>query len=234
MKSRPLLILGTASLALCLPSLVRAELILTERITSLSTYFLYGGGDGTFPGSNSYSNGSLTSDFISEISGAESHEGYTGETTWYAGIQYQLNQQLELSSNSIVSSGSTDLHSFLAGDGYSDISGRNELQLSFTNTSAMTFSLVGAVGSESVVALERFNGSDWESVFTALGSGGFDAQGVLEVGQFRLTGLGITAATGQQQGHTAWYYDFAVVPEPSTLAAVALGGLFLLRRTKRK
>lgn len=97
MRLRLLPAFGITIAGLAVPSESSAQLVYSERITALNVNFLYGGGDGTYPGGDSLSNGSLTSGFVSQLSGQQKHEGFTGDTTWAAGIQYRVDQEVEFS-----------------------------------------------------------------------------------------------------------------------------------------
>lgn len=218
---------------LCSAAGAQAAFVLTERTTSMTVFYDFGGGGEQFPGSNSVGSTSLNSEFIHQLRGNETRSGFTEFGTWEAGYIYDINQEFQPLTNGFYGAGDVGLQSFLAGDGYSTIEGRNELTLMFDNTSTTDFRLTGAATFGAQVSLDVFDGLGWTSIYTSPGGDGFDITGTIGAGQYRIFGIGNSTAVGQMAQGEAWSFNLQAVPEPSVMAGLGLGALALMRRRRR-
>lgn len=200
----------------------------------MSVFYDFGGGGEQYPGSNSLSSTSLNSEFVNQLRGNETRSGFTEFGTWEAGYIYDLNQDFQPLSNGFYGAGDIGLHSFLAGEGYSWIEGRNELTLHFTNTSSTDFHLFGAATFGAQVSLDIFDGLGWTSIYTSPGGTGFDVSGTLVAGEYRIFGIGNSTAVGQMSQGEAYMFNLQAVPEPSAMAGLGLGAFTLLKRRRAK
>lgn len=226
----------TASFLAALSAASQAAFLLEQRTSAMDVFYEFGGGGEYHPGSNSVGSILLNGDFSLNLNGADTGSGFTEFGTWEAGVAYDLNQQFDATSTNLVGSGDIMLHSFLAGDGFSNISSGapgNQLELIFTNDTASDFTLWGAMTSEGRVDLNVATVNGWDPMYTAASMGSYAFNGHLPVGQYRLTGSSFTSATGQQSMGSSWSFNMAAVPEPATIAALAMGAAAMMRRRRR-
>lgn len=229
------------TLLAALPVASHASIILEERSSALQVFYIYGGGDNQFPGSNSVGSIELNSDYSLSMSGSEQNSGNTEFGPWEAGISYNLSQQWAETATGFTGAADTVLNSFEEGMGSSRIESNapgNELILSFTNTTATDFKLSGSLGREALVTLEKFDGFVWNPVYTAANVGGFtmssfNTVGHIDVGQYRLFANAFTTAAGDQFSQTSYNFDFQAVPEPATMAALGLAIAAMIRRRRK-
>lgn len=213
-----------------------ASIVLQERQSTLNVFYNYGSTFETYPGSNSVNSSSFAEDHIS-INGLDMNSGFTDVGFWSGGVQYDLNQQFIIQSDGFFGAGDTQLNSFVSGDMFANIDSNdpgNEQIIRFQNTLGTIYNFAGAATYSSTVRLERHVGSDWENVYTSPVNDGFSVSGFLGIGEYRIIGKGVASASGQVSQGAAWSYNFTTVPEPSSMAALAVGGLALFRRRRRR
>ena len=122
----------------------------------------------------------------------------------------------------------------VGGDGVSFISSTNRLEVAFENTAATLFDLYFIATPGSRIDLEFESSPDvWEPVLTH--PGGFDAitqQSTLAPGEYRLLAETTSATDNGFSTGGSWSFAITAVPEPSTMAllAISAAGLLAMRR----
>jgi hypothetical protein len=198
-------------------------------------------GGGLFPFSRLAAHG--FEDFDAQLEDS----GYSDEDPWFGDAQASAGQESVLSSQSVVARGWAEA---MAMDS-EGASGKSRLEVAFTVTQKGFYSLQGSFhgmagppemppegSTASGVKLRRSNGTyllDLNEFYDEYNLTLY-ASGILPPDTYTLICYSEAGAFGPMMGEASASFDVTldVTPEPATLTLLALGGLSLLRRRKRR
>ncbi|MBS0197911.1 MAG: hypothetical protein JSR77_14240 [Planctomycetes bacterium] len=209
---------------------------LSGRSSTLNFNYVYGAGGDTHSGNDSRSRSSLLATDFDDMHFSGSTSGVLpGDHPYYGGVLVDLHHTYEIMGSpaemeSISASASTQVVAGVSGAGSAvmhAVNPGNEITLSFTVQSPVAFRLHGSIALPgaspfSYVALQRFNGFNWEYVFYSAflpnGQGPFDLSGTLVPSEYRISGV-LSISAGANENYTAGYNYALEVPGIGTCIA---------------
>ena len=223
---RRVLALGCCALGVWAP--LAAGQVLTERTSKLNYNYVYGAGGDTHVGGDDRPRDTLLLADSDNAEYSNSTSGFLpGGQPYGAAVETTISYQYAITGSaqeigSIAASGTSHVAAVTTGLGsavmFSSNPG-NEIRFAFTVQRSISYRLSGtitlpAASAFSAVALQRFNGFNWEyvfySAFLPTGQGPFDVSGTLVAGDYRLTSdLGINA-NANTSGTSSYNYVFDV------------------------
>lgn len=244
--------LGFGAMALAgFASAANAQLNMTSRLSIQHFVYVHGGGPDVHTADVTNTANDLLSADAMQTTAFDSTAGEWFTHTWATSVfvddyqDYSIDGPLDAATR-ISSSMYTNLWTTGTGDiptaGIQTTNPGNDIEFHFTVDHTQDYQLSGSIfgGSSafSYVALQRFNGFNWESLFLSFANPGpditWDTTGSLFAGyDYRLIGT-LDDAVGMNESHGKnLSYQFSVVPEPTTFAVIGLGLVALRRRAKR-
>lgn len=227
-------VLSVAFLLFATPAF--ADIQITNRASHLTTTVDFG-----YVGNVATTTDSFTYSTIDDTQllrqGGATDGGPLGDISWDATYQYSVDQQLiPDGTQGFNGGGSVNLFTGIGGDGVSYVATTNFLEVEFENTALTTFDLSLIATPLSRIDLDRLvSPGVWENLLS--NPGGFDeltATLALESGVYRLTAQ--TAADTYNGGSNggSWSFSVVAVPEPSSMALLAISGALALIGARRK
>ncbi|MBL8765350.1 MAG: hypothetical protein JNM07_13895 [Phycisphaerae bacterium] len=233
MRSQPVFLAFAALAASVWP--VSAQ-VLTARQSTLNYNYVFGGGADSHTGGEFRDRLTPLASDSDEMSFADSTSGaLPGGQPYSAGATAHLSHGYAVAGapgeiQSISVHASTEVVAAVTGAGSAvmhAVNPGNQIVLSFTVGRAVAYRLSGAItlpgpSPFSGVALQRFNGFNWESIFDSVfipgGQGPFDLSGTLATGQYRIRSE-INLSAGANEAWAASYDYLLDVPGPGSCAA---------------
>ncbi|MEZ5163322.1 MAG: PEP-CTERM sorting domain-containing protein [Fimbriimonadaceae bacterium] len=248
MKTKNLL-LGACATAFALSAVQAEAQSITSRLSHINWSAVYGwSGDLGTPNVDLMETDINTADSLGDFfSDAKSGGNFSASVLLEIGHEYTIGGTTS-NFTSISSNMSAAATTSASGVGVATIGTEvpgHILQFEFDVTSDLDYTLTG--GAEAWVlnpvyagvTLEVLNGGFYNSVFhsafDAVDPTDFSTSGTLTAGHYRITNFALVNAGGNDSKGSYANYNFTVdsVPEPTTMAALALGAAALIRRKRR-
>lgn len=245
--------LPTMCLGLGLATVAPAQ-NLTSRLSDVRYNATYGGGSSVSTPNDLVTSTALDATGSVALPFSASGGGYVNFNPmrpWGASVSTDQSHRYEVIGaltqfKSIAAQGKTQVQAAATGEGLATIVASNELTLAFTLAGTQKMRLAGMASLipdgqnlASSVALQRWDGIVWANVFNSLflagQEGTFDTEMDLIAGSYRITGAssGNAFAGVRPSQENEWSYTLTTVPEPATMATLALGALAALRKRRR-